>query len=260
MSTTLTTTVKTVDFGAFSDGARQLAIMRQNLGDEAIREQDLVRVPTPLGGATQWAVEIDGNVSTCDELVGLCVGVGLRGELWPTPDPSEQRPTIISHDLRVGYRVGDDLGDLRPEVLERYRTGDRTYDWVGLANSQELGWGSARAGGAKRCKEKRLLALLRDGDVWPVIVSVGPGSLSTVIPFFKRLPCFRYEAVVGLKLRREKGSAGSPYSQIVPRLVGQLSPEQGEAARVAYYEPIMRMFREPPAGFSALEDNVVDGD
>jgi hypothetical protein len=44
-----------------------------------MRETDLVRVKTPLGGATTWALDINGNQTTCDEIVGLCV---RRGQAW----------------------------------------------------------------------------------------------------------------------------------------------------------------------------------
>ena len=248
--TTAISTVEKIEYPALVPDSRQARIIAQNLGDEPMRETDLVRVKTPLGGATKWTVEVNGNQETCDELVGILVGEAKRGVLWPDPNPTEQRPVIISNDLLVGYRVSDDLGSVDPAALEKYRIGDRRYDWAALSSSPEFGYGAGGAG--KRVKESRILAILREGDVWPVLVTVGPGSLAAWLPFRKRLPCFAYEPVLGLRLERAKGSAGQPYSMIVPRLVGELSEEQGEVARQLYTEPLTAMFNAPPAGATVV--------
>lgn len=252
MATTALST-KTVDYPALAPNSRQMQIIAANLEGEQMNETDLVRVKTPLGGATQWTIDVDGNVETTDEIVGLLVGVGKKGILWPAEDPSESRPVLVSNDLQIGYRVSDDLGTIDPDALERYRIGDRKYDWAALANSVEFGYGSSRSGSGKRCKEARVLAILRQGETWPILVTVGPGSLRNIIPFLKRLPCFPHEAVVGLKLTKAKGKGGQPYSQIVPRLVGQLSEEQGEVARRTYADPIRAMFAAPPIGGGTVE-------
>jgi len=248
--TTAISTVEKIEYPALVPDSRQARIIAQNLGDEPMRETDLVRVKTPLGGATKWTVEVNGNQETCDELVGILVGEAKRGVLWPDPNPTEQRPVVISNDLLVGYRVSDDLGSVDPKALERYRIGDRRYDWAALSTSPEFGYGAN--GGGKRVKESRILAILREGDVWPVLVTVGPGSLASWLPFRKRLPCFHYEAVLGLRLEKAKGGAGQPYSMIVPRLVGELSEEQGEVARQLYTEPLTAMFNAPPAGATVV--------
>lgn len=250
--TTAIATVSTVDYPALRPDSRQMRIIEANLEGEPMRETDLVRVTTPLGGATKWTVEVNGNATTCDELVGLCVGIAKRGVLWPSEDPTEQRPVIITNDLLVGYRVSDDLGTIDPKALEKYRVGDRKYDWAALSASPEFGYGAGRSAG-KRVKESRVLALLREGDVWPVLVTVGPGSLRGFLPFVKRLPSFFYECVLGLRLEKAKGAAGQPYSMIVPRLVGTISEEQGEVARRIYVEPLKAMFNTPPAGATVVQ-------
>ena len=155
---------------------------------------------------------------------------------------------LVTNDLLVGYRVSEDLGTISPQALEKHRIGDRRYDWASLAASPEFGYGSARGGAGKRCKESRIVAILREGDVWPILVTVGPGSLRGFLPFLKRLPSFHYECVVGLRLEKAKSSGGQPYSTIVPRVVGQISEAQGEVARRIYVEPLKRMFSAPPVG------------
>lgn len=248
-----------IDLPALNADSRQMRIIEANLDGEPMREQDLVRVKTPTGGGTTWIVPTNGNDEPNDEIVGLCVGIAKRGVLWPQDDPTDQRPVIVTNDLVTGYRVSDDLGSIDPKALDRYRTGDRRYDWVAMSNSPEFGFGSARGGTGKRCKEARIVALLRDGDIWPVLVTIGPGSLSNWGPFQKKLPSFHYECVLGLGLERAKGKNGQPYSTIIPRVVGLVSESQGEVARRIYVEPLKRMFNAAPAGSTVVVDNADEG-
>jgi hypothetical protein len=258
MTTAISTNVQTINYPALSPDSRQIRIIEANLDGEPMRVQDLVRVKTPAGGATKWTVNINGNDETTDEIVGLLVGIAKSGVLWPSQDPTDQRPIIVTNDLLVGYRVSDDLGsEIKPETLEKYRIGDRKYDWAALSASSDFGYGAARGGG-KRVKEARILAILREGDVWPVLVTVGAGSLQQWAPFQKRLPSFHYECVIGLKLEKAKSAGGQPYSTIVPRVVGTISEEQGEVARRVYVEPLKRMFNAPPVGATVAGDDHSD--
>ena len=62
MTTTIATaTTKTIDYPALQADSRQTRIIEANLDGEPMRETDLVRVKTPLGGATTWALDINGN-------------------------------------------------------------------------------------------------------------------------------------------------------------------------------------------------------
>ena len=254
MSTAISTTVKTIDYPALAPNSRQAQIIAANLDGEPMTEMDLVKVPTPAGGGTTWNIDNNGNTESTDEIVGLLVAVGKRGVLWPKDDPSDMRPVLVSHDLLVGYRVGDDvsLGDIDPAALERYRIGDRRYDWAALSTGPEFGYGAGKSGSGKKVKEARILAILREGETWPILVTVGPGSLRNWLPFQKRLPAFPWECVVGLKLQKVKSSGGQPYSQIVPRVAGVISEEQGAVAKKVYHDSLTAMFNAPPAGASSV--------
>jgi len=253
ISTTEKTTGKTIDYPALDQNSEQAQVIASNLDGEPMMEKDLVKVPTPLGGSTTWNIDIDGNVESTDEIVGLLVAVANRGELWPSLTPTGSRPVIISHDLITGYRVSDDIGsEIDPDDLEKYRIGDRRYDWPALSTSAEFGFGSKGAG--RRVKESQLLAILRQGEVWPLLVKIGPGSLGDWTPFRKRLPCFRWQAVIGLRLAKAKGASGNPYSQVVPRLVGKISKEQGQVAHKTYTVPLEEMLRRQPLGAAVTVD------
>ena len=71
MTTAISTNAQTISYPALSPDSRQLRIIEANLDGEPMREQDLVRVKTPAGGGTKWTVNLDGNETTCDEIVGL---------------------------------------------------------------------------------------------------------------------------------------------------------------------------------------------
>ena len=235
-----------VTFGSLSPDSKQMQIIAANTAGEPISELDLTRVRTPSAGSTTWEIDESGNATSTKEIVGVLTAVGRRGELWPFFDPKKEAPVIVSPDFKIGYRVGDKLGTIDPKALEKYRTGDRTYDWEAMATGPDFGPGTGKDQIGRRCKESRILAVLRDGDIWPVLVSVGPGSLGVFLPFLKKLPCFHYAAVVGLSLRAEESKGGQPYSMIVPRLVGELSDEQAEFVKEHYTTPLNAMFAAPP--------------
>jgi len=163
----------------------------------------------------------------------------VRGTLWGSEEPQGKvSPVLVSYDLMTAVRVGDDLGDIDPDVLESCRTGDRTYDWTRLPYNQ---YGTSRSGRGKRCKESRLMAILRADEAWPLLVTAGPGSLKTVTPFVKRLAVPHYRAVVSLTLDRVENAGGQPYSQIVPKYVGAITKEEGDIVRRLYTEPLSRV-------------------
>lgn len=217
-----------------------------NLGPgETLQASDLPRVPTPAGGGKVWAWTDSGNnEQSAKSIDGVLVYYGARGTLWGSEEPQgKASPVLVTYDLVTAIRLNDDIGDLDEEALESCRTGDRTYDWQRLPYNQ---YGTSKSGRGRRCKESRLLAILRPEEAWPLLVTAGPGSLKTVVPFVKRLPVPHFRAEVSLTLERVENSGGQPYSQIVPKLTGQLSREEGELVRRVYTEPLSRIAQQIP--------------
>lgn len=247
MSTALS--IPSAAFGSLAPNSRQLAIIEANLDGEPMREQDLVQVKTPAGGGTTWEIDNLGNIEKTEEIVGVLVGIGKRGYLWPSEEPGEKRPVITTHDMVIGYQTSQDFGEIDPAVLAQYRVGDHKFDWAAMTgDGGAFGWNTGKAGVGKRAKESRILAILRDGETFPLLVSIGGGSLTDFLPFLKKLPAFHYECVIGLRLQKEKSATGITYSQIIPRLVGVLTEEQGEIARRVYTDPLKAMFNAVPFG------------
>jgi len=212
-----------------------------NLGPgESLNASDLPRVPTPAGGGKMWGWTDSGNnEQSAKSIDGVLVYYGVRGTLWGSEEPQGKvSPVLVSYDLITAIRVNDDIGDLNADQLEACRVGDRTYDWQRLPWNQ---YGTSKSGRGKRCKESRLMAILRRDEAWPLLVTAGPGSLKTVVPFVKRLPVPHFRAEVSLTLEKVENSGGQPYSQIVPKLNGTVSKEEGEILRRLYTVPLSRI-------------------
>lgn len=202
----------------------------------AIDESLLVRVPIPSQGVTQWTIPEPINETT-PEITGILVLVAPRGVLWQSEEVSNALPVLVSHDLKSAHQVGPIPDDMLA-VLNKHKRADGTYDWVNLPYNQ---FGTGKNGVGKRAKESRMMFVLRQGEAFPLVVGASPGSLKNVKKFIMTLTVPHWRAVVSLTLAKEKNSGGTSYSQIVPRLVGTLSREDGEVVRKMYTEPLKKV-------------------
>lgn len=237
----LTTAVSGTDWVALrADSDVREAMLANMTPGEGLSASDLPRVSVPAGGGKNWNWQDAGNNDvTSKSIDGILVYFGVRGTLWGSEEPQgKTSPVLVTYDLVTGIRINDEIGDLDPDKLEACRTGDRTYDWQRLVYNQ---FGTSKSGRGKRCKESRLLGILRQSEAWPLLVTAGPGSLKTVVPFVKRLPVPHFRAVVSLTLDRVENAGGQPYSQIVPKLTGTLTREEGEEIRRLYTMPLSKI-------------------
>lgn len=243
----LITSAKEAGFLAFGDEPEVREALAANFGDtESITVDCMVRVKVPSSGATRWTIEeLEGELLV-DELVGLVVHYAAGGVLWPTNDPVEgTQPVLRTDDLITAYRIGDDLGDIDPEVIEKFRVDGGGYDWQALAGEDgPFGWGSGKGGRGKRAHEFKTIALLRESDILPILLNVPPTSIKPVSSFIKKLTGRAvpwYRSVIGLSLEEDKNDAGQKFSKIkTPRLVGTITREEAELARKLYRDPIKR--------------------
>lgn len=208
---------------------------------EKLKETDLTRVKVPGGGGTRWTIPSVTGEESADEIVGVLVYYAPRAVLWPSQDPGNSLPVLISTDLRTARKVGDDIGDLDPRVLDSMSLDNGLYDFRGPAEGGKNiynDFGSGKNGIGKRCKESRVLCILRENDAFPLLINAPPGSLKTVAPFVKKLPVAHFRAIVSLKLEKLKNKGGIDYARIVPTMVGQLSSDEGQAIKRMYTTPL----------------------
>lgn len=243
-------TLETTQYLALRPGSDVMAALAENIdADEGISEKNLIKVPTPAGGATQWTIdEVDGQKSY-KEIVGILVYYGKGGVLWPSNDPKPGTlPYLRTDDCRTAYQVGEDSGDLDLDELAKFDRGDGTYDWKKMVDGPDapFGFGTGKNGTGKRAQEYRVLCILREGDAFPLLIRAKPGSLKNVGDFINKLtaagiPYFR--AVISLGLEKAQNQGGQPFSRIVPKLVGRLDPEAGAKVKEIYSEPMKNAAR-----------------
>lgn len=243
----MTTAISTVtsDYPVLDSQSREAQILAQNLGGDPITERDLGNVRTPAGGSTTFNWDMaDGTSESAQEITGLLVANAGRGILWPSQDPTGAKPLVTTHDLRVGYQTGEDFGDVSEEDLAKFRQEDGTYDWQAMSNSKEFGFGSAGRG--KRVKESHVLAILRPGQILPVLIHLGTASLSSWSRFKRALTVLPHEAVVTVSLEKVKNAGGQPYSRMKFALAGTISPDEGSRVFEMYTKPLTAMLERKP--------------
>ena len=231
--------------GLQPDNEAREAMLANMMPGEGFEESDLVRVKTPAGGGTMWEYETLGNVVNTKTIYGVLAAFTQRGTLWPSEEPSESMPYLISDNLITARKVGDKIGDLDPAVLDRMliKEGPNAglYDWRG---TEEGGpniyndYGSSSKGRGKRCKESRVMFILTPDSAFPLVVRAQPGSLRNIKPFIKMLPVPHFRAVIELSLFKETNAGGQPFSQIIPRYIGDIGREAGKMVMETYTTPL----------------------
>jgi len=219
------------------------AILEANIGaGNTIGEFDMDRVGVPAGGGLAWSVpDMRGEPEAVPELQGIILLHGDRRAYWKVgfdESGGGSPPDCSSLDGRVG------VGYIRGEDPEKQPA--RKRDCKTCPMSQ---WGSADVDDAGKplpkekctngqaCTQRKVVFLLRQGDVLPLIVDLAPTSLKAFNQFMLRLTskgiaC--YGAIVGLKLRVENSNSGIKYSVVAPRLINVLSDEDRDAmAKIA---------------------------
>lgn len=256
MSTELSI-VNPANFLALQPGSDVSEALTANLVEgESMMIGDLTVVKTPTSGSTKWTIEdVTGEVVT-DAITGILVYYGPHGVLWPSNESVEgTKPLLVTHDLKIARKIGDDYGDLDEAAIEACRNDDGSYDWKALPYNQ---FGTGKNGIGKRCKEQRLMAILRESDAFPLLIRAQPGSLKSVTTFIKKLPCAHFRAIVELKLEKAQSKGGQAYAMIKPRLVAQLTKEQGEVVKTMYTENLGEAIRNAAlqADFNSGQDDL----
>lgn len=236
-----------------SDEMRQAQEAAEATG-ESFGPEDLVRVPTPAGGALNWTVPSPAGDEQTPDITGILVCYQPCGVLWPAADPSPGAIPVLrtfapADPNGVAEQVGP-IPDSMLDSLNKHRitaegVSPATFRWANLPQNQ---WNSGKNGVGKLCKEQRMLFILREGDVYPLLVRAQPGSLKSVTRFFKQLtPTAKvpyYRCVVSLRLEKTNNKAGQPFSRIVPKLVGVLPSDTGEIIRAKYTAVLQRIVRD----------------
>ena len=135
-----------------------------------LRLADLTRIKVPASEYTRLMVpDEDGEPAPVAELRGIPVAMTSRRSWWPDPNPSGKPPSCSSRDLVNGQGTYGPGSEENPsgkcDTCPMSQIGS-----MSLINPQ-------RKGNASACKEQRLLFVLTDRELLPLMVVVPPGSL-----------------------------------------------------------------------------------
>lgn len=221
MSTSLVT------YPALKAGGHSDEVAIANLGGGRLTRKDLTWVKIPLGGVTRWSWTHGGNEFSEKEITGVVV-VATQEEfnLWPYKvSRAGSQPYLRSLDGIVGYRVGDDSGELDTSVIEAAKNPDGTYAWEKIPYTRWVDRVPPLA------KPSRVIGVLRAGDTRPVFIQISPTSLNPIRGLLNSLDVPHYRAVVEFGLEKKAGKTAD-YSLVTCRYVGTVDQETGDAARV----------------------------
>lgn len=211
------------------------SVIQENLGGGNINAFDLDRVKVPSGGGTTWEIPT------------------LTG---PEPAKAINGVIVFWEDQRQYWAAGiEDGGNKSPDCSGKFvHIGDGEKAWIGKGDRDKNGdwgphecdtcpynqFGSARKGGGKACKETRLIGIISEENILPMMLSIPVSSTKALRAYFLRLAgkgVPYWSVVTSLTLQKAKNAEGIEYAEVVPNLVSVLTPEQKPVFR-SYVEQI----------------------
>ena len=196
-------------------------IISENLGGESLSPSDLDRVKIPSGGGTTWTIpDIDGERDE-REIEGVVVFWKNVRAYWETEyDGSNNPPDCYSDDGDVG--IGNPGGRCSQCPLSQ--------------------WGSDSKGGkGQECKQMRLMFVLQETSLLPLVIVLPPTSLANSKKYFLRLASAGvpyWGVTTKFTLEKDKSEGGIMYSKATLSAGAKLSPEA--RAKVKTYADSLR--------------------
>jgi len=207
-------------------------ILQENL-DGMIPE--LPRVKFPSGGGLAFEIPGEDETAVASELVGVVVDQHSMNAYWSQKyDGQKNAPDCVSMDGKVGMARQD-----------------AAVAWAGgcqdCATCPLNQFGSAEDGRGKACKNMKRVALLREGEILPLLITIPPTSVREWNTYMVNLTSKLkkpYSVVTKIKLTKATNASGITYSKGVFSRVKDLSKEE-----VAH-------LKEYAAGIKAILRNV----
>ena len=185
------------------------------------------RVRVPSGGGIIFEIEGDDpdNPETTRELVGVIVDHHAVRTYWSNQYSGEKTPPdCYSNNGHIG--IGDPGGDCASCPLNQF--------------------GSGPNGRGKACKSQRVIYILRDGEPFPIQLTLPPTSLKNFNTYFNKLTRKgrkTYGVVTKITLKKVKNKDNIEYSEVQFASVRELSPEE-KANAIIYAQNIREHTRK----------------
>lgn len=230
-------------YAVMQRGEKLREIMAANVGTGGVSPFDIDRIKVPSGGGTTWEVPSLTGVVETKELRGVVIAWRDARSFWRESFDATGggTPPDCSSDDGISGQ-GDPGGDCAVCPLSQFESEMR----------------NGKPGRGQACKQTRLLFVVREGDMLPILVVVPPSSLAVMRKFFLRLASSAvpfYGVVTELTLSKTKNKDGIAYGEIVPKMVAQLSPEECDRMRAyaAIVAPVLAVVRVDRADMDAQE-------
>lgn len=223
-----------------SKGKNELAVVEEfqipaiasgNLADVIAEEMDGLnlsfdRVKVPSGGGLAFEIPTeDGDTDVQKEIIGVIVGHSPENVYYATQyEGGNEPPDCVATDGKLG--VGNPGGDCLSCPYNE--------------------WGSSEDGIGKACQNRHKVFILRDGELFPLMVALPVTSVKNFSDFIKRSVMKgrrSYEFITKVGLSKDKSKGGIEYSKCVFSLVAPLGGEKLQAAR-AYADGIRPMIKQ----------------
>lgn len=217
-----------------------------NLDGDTVGMFDLDRVTVPPGAGVMWQVPGLDGPEAAKELRGVIIGIIGRRSYWEVSLDEQKEPTppdCSSDDAKFGrglYGVGSDLhpsGECASCPMNQF---------------QEV-----RGRNTKPCGEQRLILLLREGTLLPVVVQLSPTSMKELKAHMLRLasqgvPYYRAITELGLK----RVDATPAYSVVVPSMKGRIEAEAAAELKKFGDQVVAAYNAAAAAGLAAARETV----
>jgi hypothetical protein len=213
-------TTEVTDFACLTPeiSGKFAAILKENLGAGGISQGELTRIKVPAGGGTSWTVPSITGDESVKTITGIIVHFADVRGFWPEKFTGEGNPpNCSSTDGIVG--MGDPGGMCATCPMNQFGTGT---DAAGKPSD------------SKACREGRLLFVLREADVIPIIVSLSTMSVKPSKQYFLQLaqaPIPFYGCVSEIGLEATKNKTGITYSRATFKAVRRLTDDQINSVR-----------------------------
>lgn len=199
-------------------------ILVENIGGGALSVSDLDRVKVPSGGALFWEVPSADGSQVVKQLNGIIVYWDDRRAYWPKSidEGGGGTPPNCSGRM-VPLETGGKAWVGRGARWEGDTEGPHD---CGSCRFNQFNSAKGGQGKGKACPERRLLAILTEDSILPLILNVPATSLGEIRKYMlqlagrERVPY--YGVVTSLSLVEDKNDGGIKYAKIVATKAAKL--------------------------------------
>lgn len=216
--------------------------LQETLGGEKLSVNDLPRVTVPGSGGTQWTVPSPMGDKVTSEIVGIIPFTSLVRAYWV--DSFEETgggvpPQCVSYDGLEGH--GDPGGDCL------------------VCPKAQFGSAKGGDGRGKACQESRLIFLVQQEEMLPIIIKAPATSLKAVKQYMTGMISRRkmlHSVYTKLTLERDKNQDGISFSKIKCEMVGEVEDPKITAKYAEAIKPyLMSVAKDAVQDKRTVEDD-----